>query len=427
GCPTSPAAARVPPGPRGVTWPARWPTSGSRGGMSECRGATTWTVPSRSCAGSTRARLASNRAPPGRGTATRPTRRCGQNSQTSTSRTQRCGRSPRITAVASRDHAGGNGHLPERGNRPRPAAIAGCHIAGLTEGWAAGMQRAALSLQRQSDLAGFVATFAGSNRYVLDYPTEEVLARQPAEVVRFLLETSVLERLCGLLCDAVTGRTDSQGQLEELERVNLLCCRWMTCAAGDATTIRSPACSVTTLSKAARAGARAAAWHEEHGFADDAVRHALAAGETGWAARLVERNVEARLQRSEGRRCAAGFPRCGRLRSVPGRACAGPGGHRRRRQPPGGGRAPADRRPWAEQARAVRTAGVKKCHSFGWCLVFKGKHQRKERSCEFSSRERPGHWGSTLFLVWSRRATRSPRPRGRPVRPGSCARRARNR
>ena len=57
---------------------------------------------------------------------------------------------------------------------------------------------------------------------MLDTPTEEVLARQPAEVVRFLLETSVLERLCGPLCDAVTGRTDSQGQLEELERANLL-------------------------------------------------------------------------------------------------------------------------------------------------------------------------------------------------------------
>ena len=83
------------------------------------------------------------------------------------------------------------------------------------------MQRAALSLQGHSDPAGFVATFAGSNRYVLDYLTEEVLARQPAEVVRFVLETLVLERLCGPPCDAVTGRTDSQGQLEELERANL--------------------------------------------------------------------------------------------------------------------------------------------------------------------------------------------------------------
>jgi len=84
------------------------------------------------------------------------------------------------------------------------------------------MQRAALSSQGHSDPAGFVATFAGSNRYLLDYLTEEVLARQPAEVVRFLLETLVLERLCGPRCDAVTGRTDSQGLLEELERANLL-------------------------------------------------------------------------------------------------------------------------------------------------------------------------------------------------------------
>ena len=91
----------------------------------------------------------------------------------------------------------------------------------LTEGWAAGVQLAALSLQGHSDPAQFVATFAGSNRYVLDYLTEEVLARQPGEVVHFLLETSVLERLSGRLCDAVTGRSGSQAQLEALERATL--------------------------------------------------------------------------------------------------------------------------------------------------------------------------------------------------------------
>ena len=86
-----------------------------------------------------------------------------------------------------------------------------------TEGWAAGVQLAALSLRGNPDPAGFVATFCGSHRYVMDYLTEEVLARQTEDVVSFLLETSVLERLCGPACDALTGRTDGQETLERLD------------------------------------------------------------------------------------------------------------------------------------------------------------------------------------------------------------------
>src|SRR5215467_9889476 len=174
-----------------------------------------------------------------------------------------------------------------------------------TEGWAAGVQLAALSLRGQADPAGFIAAFAGSNRYVLDYLTEEVLAGQPEPVLRFLLQTSVLDRLCGPLCDAVTGRTDSQTRLEELERANLFVVpldevrRWWRYHHLFADLLRArladkwPA-RLPGLHRAA------AAWHEKHGFADDAVRHAMAAGETGWAARLVERHVEALLGRSEG-------------------------------------------------------------------------------------------------------------------------------
>jgi LuxR family maltose regulon positive regulatory protein len=83
-------------------------------------------------------------------------------------------------------------------------------LAARTEGWAAGLQMAALSLRGRADVAGFVATFGGSHRYILDYLTQEVLDRQPEVVRRFLLETSVLDRLSGELCDAVTGRTDGQ-------------------------------------------------------------------------------------------------------------------------------------------------------------------------------------------------------------------------
>lgn len=91
-------------------------------------------------------------------------------------------------------------------------------LAERTEGWVAGLQLAGLSLRGRADAAEFVASFSGSHRYVLDYLTEEVLNRQPDQVRGFLLETSVLERLSGRLCDAVTGRTDGQRLLEWVER-----------------------------------------------------------------------------------------------------------------------------------------------------------------------------------------------------------------
>ncbi|HEU5107613.1 MAG TPA: AAA family ATPase, partial [Micromonosporaceae bacterium] len=88
---------------------------------------------------------------------------------------------------------------------PDLSAAAVAALTERTEGWAAGLRLAALSLRGHSDTAGFVATFSGSHRYVLDYLTEEVLERQPPQVRRFLLETSILDRLSGPLCDAVTG------------------------------------------------------------------------------------------------------------------------------------------------------------------------------------------------------------------------------
>jgi LuxR family maltose regulon positive regulatory protein len=175
----------------------------------------------------------------------------------------------------------------------------------LTEGWAAGVQLAALSLQGHPDPAGFVATFAGSHKYVLDYLTEEVLARQPEEVVCFLMETSILDRLCGPLCDAATGRTGSQALLEALERANLFIVpldderRWWRYHHLFASLLRARL-AYEQPERVPGLHRRAAAWHEEHGFADEAVQHALAAGEADWAARLVERHVEGLLRRSEG-------------------------------------------------------------------------------------------------------------------------------
>jgi LuxR family maltose regulon positive regulatory protein len=174
-----------------------------------------------------------------------------------------------------------------------------------TEGWAAGVQLAALSLQGHADPAGFVAGFSGSNRYILDYLTEEVLARQPEQVVGFLLETSILARLSGPLCDAVCGRTDSQQLLEQLERANLFLIPldevrgWWRYHHLFADLLRARL-EQTRLERVPELHRAAAAWHEAHGFADDAVRHALAAGEVTRAARLVERHVESLLRRSEG-------------------------------------------------------------------------------------------------------------------------------
>ena len=90
-----------------------------------------------------------------------------------------------------------------------------------TEGWAAALQLAALSLEGRDDPGPFIAGFAGDDRFVVDYLADEVLDRQPSDVRRFLLDTAVLDRLTGPLCDAVTGRTDGRAMLDSLERQNL--------------------------------------------------------------------------------------------------------------------------------------------------------------------------------------------------------------
>jgi ATP/maltotriose-dependent transcriptional regulator MalT len=183
------------------------------------------------------------------------------------------------------------------------SAIAELHE--RTEGWAAGVQLAALSLRDHPDPDDFVRTFCGSHRYVLDYLTEEVLARQTDDVVGFLLDTSVLDRLCGRLCDALTGRTDGQEMLEGLDAAGLFLIpldeerRWWRYhhLFADLLRVRLQHERGERVQDLHRA---AAAWHEEHGFPDEAVRHAAASGDLAWAARLIELNVEGLLRRSEG-------------------------------------------------------------------------------------------------------------------------------
>ena len=170
-------------------------------------------------------------------------------------------------------------------------------LAARTEGWAAGLQLAALSLRGQDDVAGFVAAFTGSHRYILDYLAEEVLERQGEQLRTFLLETSVLERLSGALCDAVTGRADSQALLDQVERAGLFLMPldevrgWWRYHHLFADLLRARL-QAEQPGRVPHLHRNAAAWYEEHGLADDAIRHAMAAAEMAWAARLIEQHFD---------------------------------------------------------------------------------------------------------------------------------------
>jgi LuxR family maltose regulon positive regulatory protein len=174
-----------------------------------------------------------------------------------------------------------------------------------TEGWAAGLQLAAVSLHGQPDVARFVESFSGSHRHVLDYLTEEVLEQQPEPVREFLLETSVLDRLSGPLCDAVTGRADSQQMLETIEGANLFLTPldevrgWWRYHHLFADLLRARL-QQQDPERMQQLHRSAGLWHEHHGPVDDAVSHALAAGDDLWAARLIEKHADELLLRSEG-------------------------------------------------------------------------------------------------------------------------------
>ena len=176
-------------------------------------------------------------------------------------------------------------------------AVSVAALTARTEGWAAGLQLAGLSLRGKQDAAGFVAAFSGGHRYVLDYLAGEVLDHQPDQVREFLLETSVLERLSGELCDAVTGRADSQALLQQIEAAGLFLVPldevrgWWRYHQLFADLLRGRLQEEQPV-QVTRLHRNAAAWCEEHGLADDAVRHAVAAGEMTWAARLIEQHFD---------------------------------------------------------------------------------------------------------------------------------------
>jgi LuxR family maltose regulon positive regulatory protein len=163
-----------------------------------------------------------------------------------------------------------------------------------TEGWAAGLQLVALSLRDSPDVTELVESFSGSHRYVSDYLAEEVLERQAAPVRDFLLESCVLDRLSGPVCDAITGRVDSQQMLESIERANLFLVPmddtrgWWRYHHLFADALRARL-EQERPERARELHRASAVWHERHKLVDDAIRHALAADEALWAARLIER------------------------------------------------------------------------------------------------------------------------------------------
>jgi hypothetical protein len=168
-------------------------------------------------------------------------------------------------------------------------------LAERTEGWAAGLYLAGLSVRGREDASAFIAAFSGDNRHIADYLGAEVLARQPETIRRFLLRTSILERLSGPLCDAVLEAEGSAGLLAELERSNLFLVpldnrrRWYRYHHLFAQLLRlelghRDAKLIPTLHR------RAAAWHRQAGNLDEAVHHASAAGDFDQAAALIARH-----------------------------------------------------------------------------------------------------------------------------------------
>ncbi|MGB3137049.1 MAG: LuxR C-terminal-related transcriptional regulator, partial [Nodosilinea sp.] len=181
-------------------------------------------------------------------------------------------------------------------NQVMELEISAANVAALekrTEGWIAGLQLAALSMQGRADLPGFIAAFSGDDRYILDYLVEEVLQQQPERVRRFLLQTAILGRLSSSLCDVVTDQNDGQDMLEALERGNLFVIpldnkrQWYRYHHLFADVLQAHALMewperIPSLHR------RASEWYEQHDLFSEAIRHALAAQDFERAAGLME-------------------------------------------------------------------------------------------------------------------------------------------
>jgi LuxR family transcriptional regulator, maltose regulon positive regulatory protein len=171
-------------------------------------------------------------------------------------------------------------------------------LEGRTEGWIAALQLAALSIQGREDVAGFVAGFAGDDRDIVDYLVEEVLQRQPEHVRSFLLQTSILGRLSGPLCDAVTGQHGGKATLEALDRGNLFMVQlddrrhWYRYHHLFADMLRARLLDEQP-DRVPELHRRASDWYEENGDRSEAICHAMAAEAYDRAADLIELAIPA--------------------------------------------------------------------------------------------------------------------------------------
>lgn len=162
-----------------------------------------------------------------------------------------------------------------------------------TEGWIAGLQLAAISMQGRADVPGFIKAFAGDDRYIVDYLVDEVLRRQPEPIRRFLLQTSILNRLNGSLCEAVTHQAEGNTLLETLERSNLFVIplddkrQWYRYhhLFGD---VLQAHLMKEQPERIAMLHQRASQWYEDNELTADTVHHAFAAADFERAARIIE-------------------------------------------------------------------------------------------------------------------------------------------
>ena len=173
-----------------------------------------------------------------------------------------------------------------------------------TEGWAAGLQLAAISMRGRQDISEFVQAFTGSHRFVIDYLVEEVLDQQPESLQEFLLATSILQRLTAPLCDAVTAESESQAILTRLEQANLFLVpldderRWYRYHHLFAELLRHRL-GQKDPAHPPELHRRASVWYEENGMPEEAIHHAISGGHFRRAAQLTEVNCKELMARSE--------------------------------------------------------------------------------------------------------------------------------
>ncbi len=173
-----------------------------------------------------------------------------------------------------------------------------------TEGWIAGLQLAALSMQGRDDLQGFIQAFTGSSRFILDFLIEEVYQCQSPEVKEFLLKTSILDRLSGSLCNAVMDIRDGQETLEALEQANLFIVpldqkrEWYRYHRLFAELLRDRL-QLSFPGEINQLQQQASTWFEAQGYTTEAIQHALAAKDWERAARLIGQAANGLLKRGE--------------------------------------------------------------------------------------------------------------------------------